>query len=127
MTTRDYLLMHRRGLTRRCPRCGAGGLFTRWTEMVERCPACGLEFEREEGYWVGAMTYNIVVTELIFAAGLAVVVITAWPDIPIAPLIAVGVLVNALVPIIFYPISKTLWLATDLSFLHPLAPLRDRR
>jgi uncharacterized protein (DUF983 family) len=81
--------------------------------MVERCPGCGLRFEREEGYWVGAMIVNFAVTEVafvvVFAAGLAI----SWPDVPWVLLTVVAVAVNAVVPLIFYPFSKTLWMALD--------------
>ena len=39
----------RRGLHRRCPNCGLGPLFTGWAHHVERCPACGLVYERNPG------------------------------------------------------------------------------
>lgn len=39
----------RRGLARRCPRCGEGKLFAGWHRLAERCPVCGLAFERRTG------------------------------------------------------------------------------
>src|SRR5579859_1714938 len=42
-----------------CPRCRAGKIFRRsvwlFPGMYERCPACGLKFERGAGYFLGAM------------------------------------------------------------------------
>jgi uncharacterized protein (DUF983 family) len=43
-----------------CPRCGEGAIFRApvWRgalAMHERCPACGLKFEREPGYFLGAL------------------------------------------------------------------------
>jgi uncharacterized protein (DUF983 family) len=42
-----------------CPRCRAGKIFRKsmwqFPGMYERCPACGLKFEREDGYFLGAM------------------------------------------------------------------------
>ena len=37
-----------RGLRQRCPHCGEGRLFVRWTHL-ERCSACGLVFVRNPG------------------------------------------------------------------------------
>src|SRR5207248_3419030 len=47
-------------LRQRCPRCRKGAiyrcsLFRGWLSMFERCPVCDLKFEREQGYFVGAM------------------------------------------------------------------------
>ena len=47
-------------LEARCPRCREGAIFRGpvwrgWLAMHERCPVCGLKFEREPGYFLGAM------------------------------------------------------------------------
>ncbi len=39
----------RRGLRRRCPRCGEGPLFRRWIEAHDRCSKCGLQYQRNYG------------------------------------------------------------------------------
>lgn len=39
----------RRGLRRRCPRCGDGALFQRGIKPYERCSACDLLFQRDYG------------------------------------------------------------------------------
>ena len=127
ITTSDRMMMLWRGLTRRCPRCESGELFRRWTEMVEECPRCELEFEREEGYWLGAIIINTLVSGLIIALLLALSVSLTWPDIPALPLLVVGVPIGIALPIAIYPISKTFWVAVDLCFLHPLRPWRKRK
>ena len=43
-----------------CPRCRSGkiyggSVFAGFPGMRDRCPVCGLRFEREEGYFLGAM------------------------------------------------------------------------
>lgn len=42
-----------------CPRCRTGTIFRKsvwlFPAMLERCAACGLEYEREPGYFLGAM------------------------------------------------------------------------
>lgn len=38
-----------RGWRKRCPHCGEGALFSRFAHHEERCPACGLVFERNSG------------------------------------------------------------------------------
>jgi uncharacterized protein (DUF983 family) len=108
-----------RGLTLRCPRCGKGGLFHHWTEMSESCPRCGLVFSQEEGYWTGALVVNTMVSLVLFAVLIGIVVIATWPDIPVFTTIAVGVVAAIAFPYVFYPISKTVWVAIDLAYFHP--------
>jgi len=103
-----------RGLLKRCARCGSGGLFRRWFSMVERCPRCGLRFEREEGHWVGAMIVNFAVTMLAFVSVLAAGLLLTWPDVPWTGLTVVAVVIVVAVPIVLYPWSKTIWVAIDL-------------
>jgi uncharacterized protein (DUF983 family) len=38
-----------RGFRRRCPVCGQGELFSRWTALVVRCAHCGTPHARREG------------------------------------------------------------------------------
>jgi uncharacterized protein (DUF983 family) len=46
-------------LQQRCPRCRTGKIFRKsvflFPGMYERCLACDLKFEREPGYFLGAM------------------------------------------------------------------------
>jgi uncharacterized protein (DUF983 family) len=59
-----------------CPRCRAAQIFRRsvflFPAMCEYCPACGLKFEREEGYFLGAMYIGYILA-LGTIAALAVV------------------------------------------------------
>ncbi len=42
-------------LRRRCPACRRGRVFRRVVAMNARCPECDITFEREAGYFTGAM------------------------------------------------------------------------
>jgi len=42
-------------LHHRCPRCRQGPIFRRWLSTNESCPVCNLQFNREQGYFIGAM------------------------------------------------------------------------
>jgi Na+(H+)/acetate symporter ActP len=85
------------------------------------CSKCGLRFEREPGYWVGAVIINTAVVFGTFVVVFGGLVLTTWPEVPWALVLAVTVLANATIPIALYPISKTIWLALELSW-HPLEP-----
>src|SRR3954449_6036244 len=99
--------MMTRGATRRCARCGSGHLFRHWVTMVPDCPRCGLHFERESGYWAGALAINIMTVGGLFAIVFVVALIMTAPDIPVAPLLAVLVPIMIIGPIVAYPFSKT--------------------
>jgi uncharacterized protein (DUF983 family) len=108
------------GTTKRCARCGSGHLIRRWFTMVDDCPRCRLHFEREPGYWAGALAINIglagAVFVLAFAIGLAVTV----PDVPVVPMLAVLIPLMIVVPTVGYPFSKTIWVAVDRALLQHL-------
>lgn len=108
-----------RALARRCLRCGSGGIFRRWLDLVERCPRCGYDFDREEGYWIGALIVNTGATQLLFFAVFLGGMWLTWPDVPWNALL-VGSLASIIIfPIVFYPWAKTLWLWLDF-LLHPV-------
>ena len=44
-------------------------LFRTWFAMYERCAVCGLRFEREQGYFLGAMYINYGVTVVLALLG----------------------------------------------------------
>jgi len=95
-------------------------LFRRYFTMVPACPRCGLHFEREPGYWTGALAINIGVILGIFIVAFAVILAFTVPDVPVGPTLAILVPVMVIGPILFYPLSKTLWMAVDYGLLHRL-------
>ena len=110
-TRPSWTVLMIRGARRRCPRCGAGRLFTHWFRMAERCPGCGMRFEREEGFFLGVYFFNITITQTVLMAYIAVVFAFTLPDAPI-PAILVGAAVVAVVfPLLCYPMSRTIWTA----------------
>jgi uncharacterized protein (DUF983 family) len=110
-----------RALRRRCPRCGGTDIFRSAWELYERCPACNLRFEREPGYWIGAMIINTVVTFGLLLAVLVGGMLVTWPDVPWMGLWVVVILVASLTPILFHPLSRTVWMAIEMSY-HPVEP-----
>lgn len=117
--TRGRLL--RRALLKHCPVCGEGHLFRAWFRMRDRCPRCGLRFERIEGHWSGDLGINTIVSFGALFVTLVVGFALTYPDIPAVPLFACAVGVAVVVPLVFFPFSKTLWLAMDL-MMRPLEP-----
>ena len=58
--------------------------------------------------------FNIIAAELIFAAIFVGVLLWTWPSPPWNLLQYGGIVLMVLAPVIFYPFSKTLFLAFDL-------------
>jgi uncharacterized protein (DUF983 family) len=111
------------GIRLRCARCGEGGLMARAAtlRMHKSCPRCGWVFEREEGYWTGAMGINLVLNELLTSA---VALLLWWRGAPLAVTLGVGILVAVLFPILFYPFAKSFWMRFDL-LVHPPTESRE--
>jgi uncharacterized protein (DUF983 family) len=97
-------------------------LFRGWFTIVDACPRCDLHFEREPGYWTGALAINIGVTMGVFAVFFVVALAITIPDIPVAPLLAILIPLMIVVPIAYYPFSKTVWMAFDRAVLQHLDP-----
>jgi uncharacterized protein (DUF983 family) len=100
-------------LLQRCPQCLQGKVFRGWIRMRETCPVCGHRFEREPGYFLGAMyaSYflSIGVLGLVFAF-LYWVVFPDWPPEYVVLLAAVPYL--ALAPWVFR-YSRVIWMHID--------------
>jgi len=67
-----------------CPRCRAAGIFrtsifSGFPRMHETCPNCGLKFEREQGYFLGAMyiSYGLALITIV-ALCLLLWALTSW-------------------------------------------------
>jgi hypothetical protein len=79
--------------------------------MHDRCPVCGLRFEREQGYFVGAIYLNYGATVLLALGGTWL--LDRWLGLTLAAQLAVGVGVAALVPLLFFRHARSLWLGLD--------------
>lgn len=109
------------GVLRRCPVCGSGGLFDHWFSMKPACPRCGLRFHREEGHWTGHIGMNTIVSFGSLLVVLLVFSVATWPELAVVPMLVAAITVGVVTPLLFFPSSKTLWLAIDL-MLNPLRP-----
>ena len=115
-------LLFWRALRLRCPNCGGSPIFEGWLRMRSQCPQCGLPLDRgEQGYEVGSYMFAIVAAELIFAGIFLGVLLLTWPDPPWDFLLYGGMALMLVVPFVFFPFSKTLFLAFDLLF-RPATP-----
>jgi hypothetical protein len=95
----------------RCPACGTRSVFQSPFRVRPFCPACGTIFQREEGFFVGAIMLNVVTTEAVVmaAAGLYLLLFPG-SDEPLLPFLFA---VALLFPCAFYHHAWSLWLAGD--------------
>ncbi len=99
-----------RGLLHRCPNCGAATLFGRWLRMNERCRQCGLKFEREDGFFLGALVFDYTFIAVFTLFPVLILIFTQVIDMRAGLIIAaVCAVVGAF---LFHPTSKSLWLMT---------------
>ena len=68
----------------------------------------------DSDYWLGAYAINLVVAESLAAVIALVVLWMTWPKS--LPAQITGTVLAIALPILFFPFSRTLWLAWDLSF-----------
>ena len=103
--------MVRRALRLHCPRCGEGRIFAGWFAMHETCATCGLRFEREPGYFVGAIYVNYAATAVL-CLGVPIALDVAF-GVPLWAQLAVAAAIAVLVPVGFFRYSRSLWLGID--------------
>ncbi|HYD48740.1 MAG TPA: DUF983 domain-containing protein [Terriglobales bacterium] len=109
---KDALQAIRSGL---CPRCRRGRVFRGRIQMNETCPHCSLKFEREQGYFVGAMYISYAIGSVLIAA-LCLLVWIAAPGLSFE----MRLLAAALLAVPFSPAilrsSRLLWMYFDRGF-----------
>jgi uncharacterized protein (DUF983 family) len=100
-----------RGARLCCPACGRRSIFQSPFRVRPFCPACGTIFQREEGFFVGAIMLNVVTTEAVVMAAAGVFLLLR-PELDVA-LLPLLLAVALLFPVAFYHHSWSLWLAGD--------------
>lgn len=106
-----------RALRRHCPACGAPGVWKSWLRPYDRCPRCGIRFDRgEDDYFLGAYLLNLVAAELGFAALFVIVLVSTWPTPPWTGVTIGSVALVVLLPLLTYPFTRGIWLGVDLLF-----------
>ena len=110
-----------RGVVRRCPNCGnRRAFFDGWYRRRERCHGCNLRWARNlEGFMLGAMAINFILTGGALLITMAVGVVLTYPEVALVPVLGSTVGVTLGVGLLGYPITYTTWLAIDL-YMRPI-------
>ena len=96
----------------RCPRCQDGRIFRSRLAMHAVCPTCGMRFERESGYFTGAMYVSYVLAVPVMAACVLAVHLIA-PSLSFERTVGIGALCFLpFVPALFRW-SRILWIHLD--------------
>lgn len=100
----------------RCPNCGRGKLFRRWLRMFRRCPVCGLSYFREEGYYLGAMFLNFILSALLIIAIYLALLPLPFPSLTNVSTnrqVLLWILFGILLSLSLMRLSYSLWLSLD--------------
>jgi uncharacterized protein (DUF983 family) len=102
-----------------CPRCRQGPIFRKplWRGFLatyDRCPVCGLKYEREPGYFLGAMYFSYLLS--LPPVLLIVLSIWHWTHLPFDTVILCSfVAYLPLVPVVTRW-ARVIWLFVDRHF-----------
>lgn len=101
----------KRCLRLNCPACGETSIVERPFRIRHHCPVCMSLFKREDGFFVGAILANVVITELVILilCFFTLLVIGASYE----SVLVVLFIVALIFPVAFYHHSWSLWLGFD--------------
>src|SRR5262245_276216 len=110
-TRRSIVQTMGRALRLKCPACGATSIVQKPFHVKHHCEKCHALFKREEGFFVGAILMNVVMSELLImvVCFFALLLIGADYENVLKVLLVVAVVF----PILFFHHSWSLWLAFD--------------
>jgi len=85
--------------------------------MHPECLVCDLPFEREQGYFVGAIYVNYGATVVALLAG--AFGLQRFTDVSLAMQLLLGVATAIVFPLAFFRHSRSLWMSLDYMFSPP--------
>src|SRR5947209_4314121 len=96
----------------RCPRCWKGQMFRGGLKMNDPCPECGLIFQREEGYFLGAMYVSYAISSVLLTVFFFALraLLPGWNGLLLAGLAVIPYL--PFIPAVFR-YSRLLWVWLD--------------
>lgn len=116
MAKANLLNIAKRCIQLNCPRCGEAKVFIHqpdkfisFPEMNKQCPKCQYKFDREPGYFLGAMfvSYALAVAEGLVTFGFLKIMFSQLEYFTIACIITVVIL---LCSITNYKLARVIWI-----------------
>lgn len=111
LTQRNIVRTLRNAWRLKCPACGESSIVRKPFHIKHHCDSCHALFKREEGFFVGAILMNVVVSELIILAVCFFALLLVGADYE--NVLIVLFIVGLLFPVLFFHHSWSLWLAFD--------------
>ena len=100
-----------RSLLLRCPACGKASILRGPFQIRHHCPNCRSLFKREEGFFVGAILANVMMTEFVILATCVIWLMIIGSNYET---VLAGLFIVALIfPVAFYHHSWSFWLGID--------------
>jgi uncharacterized protein (DUF983 family) len=112
--------MLRAGIRLRCPRCAVGKLYAQPFKMYDHCHHCNLKYEREQGYFIGAIYINYAATVAIAVPGF--LLLDTFTSMTINQQLLLWIPFAVIFPLICFHHARSLWLVLD-HFFNPGQPL----
>lgn len=103
-----------RSILLRCPCCGLGRVSKYWFRSPSNCSQCGALFEREPGFYLGAMIFSCAIATV--TAAIVVVILTVWDLASRESALALGLGLGLGIPLLFFPWARSFWLGIDQYF-----------
>ena len=94
-----------------CPACGESSIVERPFHIRHHCPVCLSLYKREDGFFVGAILANVVITELVILAFCFFCLLVIGAEYE--SVLVVLFIVALIFPVAFYHHSWSLWLSFD--------------
>lgn len=100
----------------KCPRCHEGDVFEtrnpykKMTAVKETCSHCGLRYEKEMGFFFGAMYVSYMLNIALFVTTIVAYFVLLDQYISGTLLMIIYVLLTAILMPVYYRLSRTIWL-----------------
>ena len=117
-----FFKTYSRSLRLRCPRCGKGKLFRKLFYMLHECPDCELIYEREQGFYLGAIYVSYGITAVITTIGYLVMFLGRITSDFNAKVICTTFAI--VFPLLIFRHARSIWLGFD--FIIDPRPLENK-
>ena len=101
----------KRCLKLHCPACGESSIVERPFHIRHHCPDCLALYKREDGFFVGAILANVVITELVILLYCFFMLLVIGAEYQ--SVLVVLFIVALIFPVAFYHHSWSFWLGFD--------------